>query len=233
MTVRALTLVARTPPSNGVSDCPQRPTCTLVRPGKRATTDVGTTHGRLVSCLSREVAAHAGVRPSPLADHIDADACGLTHGLSACHARYARLAPTRALPSLGRPVAQSDGVMRESFMHVHAASCIPIHASCVAVPLSAAAIRLQPFSRTGTLPNARRPTRSAASQPTMKWLRRSTATPREAKAMHSFGACLARGNQVRHGHALDDEERTVLTCGPVCRCVVVRAPLARAIRHGG
>ncbi len=88
-----------------------------------------------------------------------------------CTARHARLAPTRALPSLERPVAQSDGVMRESFMHVHAASCIPIHASCVAAPFSAAAIRLQPFSRSGTLPNARRPTRSAASQPTMKWHR--------------------------------------------------------------
>jgi hypothetical protein len=87
---------------------------------------------------------------------------------TARHARHARLAPTRALPSLERPVAQSDGVMRESFMHVHAASCIPIHASCVAAPFSAAAIRLQPFSRSGTPPNARRPIRSAASQPTMK-----------------------------------------------------------------
>ena len=84
--------------------------------------------------------------------------------------------------------AHSGAALREPFMYVHAMRCILIHTPRVAVPRSAAPLRLQPFARPGTLANAGRPAHVKAFQPTMKSLRRSTAMPREAKAMHSFGA---------------------------------------------
>jgi len=102
--------------------------------------------------------------------------------------RYARIAHGRALPSMEWRGAHSGAALREPFMDVHAMRCILIHTPRVAVPRSAAPLRLQPFARPGTLANAGRPAHVTAFQPTMKSLRRSTATPREAKAMHSFGA---------------------------------------------
>jgi len=71
--------------------------------------------------------------------------------------------------------AHSGAALREPFMDVHAMRCILIHTPRVAVPRSAAPLRLQPFARPGTLANAGRPAHVTAFQPTMKSLRRTRA----------------------------------------------------------
>ncbi len=86
-------------------------------------------------------------------------------------ASYARIAHGRALPSMEWRGAHSGAALREPFMDVHAMRCILIHTPRVAVPRSAAPLRLQPFARPGTLANAGRPAHVTAFQPTMKWHR--------------------------------------------------------------
>ncbi len=82
--------------------------------------------------------------------------------------RYARIADAPALSSVERRAAQSDATLRELFMHVHAVRCILIHTPRIAVSRDTAPVRLQPFSRIGTLANARRPTHGAASHQAVK-----------------------------------------------------------------
>jgi len=85
---------------------------------------------------------------------------------------YARIALARVLPSTGQPVAHSNTVIHEPFMHVYLVRCIFIHAPSIVMPCSAAVIRLQPYSRTGTLANTCRFVHVTTSQPPMKSLRR-------------------------------------------------------------
>lgn len=89
--------------------------------------------------------------------------------------RYARIAHGRVLPSMERRVAHPEAALREPLIYAHAIHCILIHTPRVAVPCSAAPLRLQPFARTGTLANACRPAHVTAFQPTMKSLRRTRA----------------------------------------------------------